>query len=353
MLQSLAGEKSLNFTGTIGKTISAADLAKENYLVDDTRFESEGNWAFCRFNSEKVYGARMGFLRGAYDFSDFGGLFAPTESFLQLHLELMTNEGALLWLPTGQFRAEQMVIDSEKMDDRLLVGEKEIFRIQGWPQTRCHFQSDDGEIEASLDFDLKHTAILPDNILPRNVFSMWVSIGQVKGVIRHRDQNTPVSGFVFLDHPRLAIQRNDVAPQKWFLYTPMFFEDESVLISYYAVDNTGSPKDYYCFGLYVDAKGDAQWLPGTNLANLTFDNYDKPKTWELRWANPELSLAVDVVVKNTSILKVWGDPNLPKTREEFVFLPLVLDGVGTIKKDNAERTTQGYGLAEYWHRSTT
>jgi hypothetical protein len=131
----------------------------------------------------------------------------------------------------------------------------------------------------------------------------------------------------------------------------MFFEDESTIISYYTVDNTGACVEYYSFGLYIDAQGRSRWLPRAELSHLRFDNDDLPKTWKLEWANQEIKLEVDITVRDTSISKAWGawgTPNVPKERRDFVLIPLVLDGVATIKTDNIEQTLWGYGLAEYW-----
>ena len=81
---------------------------------------------------------------------------------------------------------------------------------------------------------------------------------------------------------------------------------------------------------------------------MTLDTDDLPKTWNLKWVSPSLDLDVDVAVKSTSILKVWGAPNLPQTRKELVYIPLVLDSEGSIRKNKVEKPIRGFGLAEYW-----
>ena len=351
MNETMLGEQSLNFKGTIGDTVSAADFPQDNYLIDDSRYDAEGDWAFCRFSSDEVYAARLGFTRGAYDFADFGYVPASAESYLLVHLHLMTREGAVLWTATGQFRAEQVTSDRDEMDVQLLAGEKEVFRIQGWPHMRWHFRSDDGRGEADLEFDLSNATILPDNILPGNVFSMWESIGQVRGRIRYRDTTTPVSGTVFYDHSRFRIQDNAVPPRQWHLYTPMCFEDGSAIISYYTVDHTGTCVEDYSFGLYVDADSNSRWLPKATLSDLKFDHDGLPKAWRLRFADHGFNLAVDISVKSTSILEAWGTwgtSKPPRARKDFVLIPLVLDGIGSVNEDDTSRTIQGYGLAEYW-----
>jgi hypothetical protein len=342
--------KSLNFVGTIGETVSAADFPRENYLIDDSRYDAEGDWAFCRFGSNEVYAARLGFTRGSYDFADFGYVPASSESYLLVHLHLMTREGAVLWTATGRFRAEQVTSDCNEMDVQLLAGEK-VFRIQGWPHMRWHFRSDDGRSEADLEFDLANATILPDNILPGNVFSMWESIGQVRGTVRYGGKTTPVSGTVFYDHSRFKIQSNAVPPRQWHLYTPMFFKNESVIISYYTVDHTGTCVEDYSFGLYIDVQGNSRWLPKATLSDLKLDNDGLPKAWRLRFSNQGFNLEADISVKSTSILEAWGawgTSMIPKARKDFGLIPLVLDGIGAVSEDDTSHTIQGYGLAEYW-----
>jgi len=63
-IESLPGQSSETFSGTIGRTCPAAELPKQDLLLDTRRFDSEGYWAFCRFDSEEVPALRMGFQLG-------------------------------------------------------------------------------------------------------------------------------------------------------------------------------------------------------------------------------------------------------------------------------------------------
>jgi hypothetical protein len=58
---SLPGDRSLAFSGVVGRTYDAESFPKKDYIIDSTRYDSEGNWAFCRFENDEVYAARMGF----------------------------------------------------------------------------------------------------------------------------------------------------------------------------------------------------------------------------------------------------------------------------------------------------
>jgi hypothetical protein len=351
MTSSARGERSLNYVGTVGEVIVAGQFPKENYIVDDSRFDAEGDWAFCLFTSDQVYAARVGFTRGVYNFSDFGYVPAVADAYLLIHLQLMTREGAVLWLSTGHFTAEQVVTDSEKLDVRLVDGKQEIFSIQGWPRVHCCFRSDDGQAEADLVFELTYATLLPDNILPGNVFSMCEAIGRVSGAVLYQGRNLPVAGTVFYDHSRFKVQNNPVRPRQWHIYLPVVFEDESALISYYTVDNAGLPVEDYCFGLYIDAQGRSQWLPKAKLLDMKHDADTLPEAWILQLANEENRLDVEAAVNKTSILKAWGNwgaSGAPQARRDFILTPLVVDGIGSLQSRDVQQKLRGRGLAEYW-----
>lgn len=339
--------ESRNFSGQVGIIVPPRHFPVENYSIDESRYNSEGNWAFCRFFNEQVYAARLGFQRGAFDLSDYG--VEPVDSYLQLHLELMLDEGAVLWIATGQYRPEQVAIGKDPLDLRLTDGGREIFRIQGWPDMRWRFQSDDGNLEVDLEFDLLDVTILPDCLLQHNVFAMWLATGRVTGNVRYRDRNIPVEGVVFYDHPRITVTPNDVSPRKWYLYTPLFFQDGSILLSYYTVDDRDRRMLGYSFGIYIDINGGGLWLPQPRLSNLKFDRDGLPEMWQLAWQVGDFRLAAEVSVKPTDIQRIWGSPELPKSRSDFVYIPLVLDAVARVVRDGEEQTLSGVGLSEYWH----
>jgi hypothetical protein len=154
--------------------------------------------------------------------------------------------------------------------------------------------------------------------------------------------------MAFYDHPRINIQDNKVVRREWFLYAPLFFEDKSVLVSYYAVDSIGQRIDYYSFGLLVYKEGESEWLPKMEVVDLKFDDDNLPKGWRLHWSNHDCSIDVNISVIYTSLLEAWGNPDAPKARKDFVIFPLVLKGDCTIKRNNKIYSVKGYGISEYW-----
>ena len=115
----------------------------------------------------------------------------PNRTYLQLHLEVMTREGALFWLPSGEYSALDVRSDPDRLDVRLERGDREVFRLQGWPDITCHVCSDDGDLEVDLRFDLTTVSVLPDALLPHCVFAMWESMGRAHGQVRYRDRTSP------------------------------------------------------------------------------------------------------------------------------------------------------------------
>ena len=227
----------------------AAAVSKRDYLIDPSRFPSEGNWAFCRFSSADIPAARLGFQRGGFN----GGSAerAPSRSYLQMHLEFMTREGAVLWVPSGIYPAERVRTDAETMDITLDDAGIQLFSFSGWPKIECHFRSADDYAEAHLHFDLQVVTVLPDCILPHCLFAMWESMGEVSGSIRYADRTVAVSGKVFFDHTRVMPRRNLVVPRKMYVYTTLYFEDGGGLFGYHCVDARGLPIEYYCFGRFL------------------------------------------------------------------------------------------------------
>jgi hypothetical protein len=327
------------FAGTIGETIAPGDFPAANYLIDDTRYSYEGHWAFCRFDGDEVYGARLGFGRGAFDARDYGAPAPLDRSNLWVHLELMTRDGALLWIGTGRYVAEQVQLDRRWVDCRL----EKIFRITGWPTMDWHFCSDDGEAEVAMRLELQKVTILPDCVMPSNRFAMWLAIACASGEVRFRDKRVKVAGTAFYDHPRINVVKNDVPPFGWYLYTPIRFADGSHLAGYYCRDGNGRPVKDYCFGVYVSPAGKATWVTATDFRDIKLDADGKPSAWVSQWTGEDFSVELQATVKPTGILKAWGGPAVAQTRKENGNIPLVFDCRGEI----AGRMVSGGGLAEF------
>jgi hypothetical protein len=340
-LESLPGQKSMTFSGTVGTTYIPAKFPQENYLIDASRFASEGNWAFCRFTSEEIPAVRMGFQRGGFNITPSDKL--PEKSRLQLHLEIMTKDGALLWLPSGRYPAERVTTSSKEMKIELRAANTEIFSIQGWPDMNWHFRSDDGEAEADLHFKLNNVTLLPDCILPQCVFSMWEAIGDVHGTIRHKSRSISVAGKVFYDHPRIVQRPSHATPRTMYLYTTMFFGDGSCWFGYHARDDKRTPINYYCFGVYVDASRKVYFLQNVDLLGLEIGSDKIPQRWKLRWDKKELAIEIHVSVRHPQLLKSWGSPQPAHT--DF---PLVLDSTAKVSGNGRTKSVSGQGLAEYY-----
>ncbi len=335
------------FGGAVGRTVLAAAFPPRDYLSDETVCDSEGNWAFCRFQNQEVYAARLGFQKGSFNILEDE---RPADaSLLQLHLELMGRDGAALWIPTGSFDARKVSSSGRELDVGLEEGGGRIFSIRGWPRMRWQFRSSEGDAEADLEFSLGSVTVLPDCVLPHCLFAMWVATGEARGTVRLRERTTRVQGHVFYDHPRIRAQRNRVAPRRWYLYTTMFLEDGSRILGYHAEDNAGRPLPYYCFGIFVEPGGRGTYLPEAALADLRITENNTPGGWRLDWRGPGVHLEAGIAVKPTRILAGWGSPMAPKSPKDFIILPLVLDGEVTLRRGAGAQTLKGYGLGEYFN----
>lgn len=343
---SLPGMMSPYFTGAaVGQTLPARDLPPGDYLIDDARYDYEGNWAFCVFDSDEAPAARFGFGRGMVDLSDYGGTLAP-KSFLMLHIELMLRDGAALWLGTGRHQAAGVAIDPDRMANHLQAGGRTLFDIAGWPDMHWSMTSDDGEAGVEMDFALQTVTVLPDCIMPRNYFAMWLAIARASGELRVGDRRIAVAGAAFYDHPRVNVVRNQVAAQGWYLYTPVRLADGSHFAAYFARDIAGARIDYYSFGLLVDPAGTTTWFPQADLDILAFDADDKPARWTARYAAPGASLRLEAAVRGAAILRAWGGETVPQTRRDNGNIPLVFDA--RLEGDgDAPRLLNGVGMAEY------
>ena len=341
------GLKSSVFDGAVGASVPAGLISKRDYLIDSSRFASEGNWAFCRFASRQMPAARLGFQRGGFNAGS--GDRVPSPSYLQLHLELMTREGAVLWLPSGIYPAESISSDPHVMDIKLAHAGRQIFSLCGWPNIECQFRSADGDAQADLRFDLIAVTVLPDCILPHCLFAMWESMGKVSGSIRYGNRTVAVNGKVFFDHTRVIPRSHLVVPRQMYVYTTLYFEDGSGLFGYHSVDIHGRPIEDYCFGVYLDAAGKGRLLTDTALTHLELDEDRIASGWHICWRAADFCVTADITVERSRLLRCWGTRDAPKLRREFSIIPLVLHAGGRIVDTGEGRTLRGYGLAEYFN----
>ncbi len=289
----------------------------------------------------------MGFQRGSFNITPVDRPGDP--GLLQLHLEVMTADGAVLWLPTGRFPGGEAAVEAGSPAAALVQGGREIFRIAGWPEVRWAFASDDGDLEVELTTSVKSVSILPDCVLPWSVFAMWESLGETRGTVRHRGRTVPVSGAMFMDHPRVIRRHSDVVPRTMYLYTTLALEGGGGLYGYHAVDAGGSPIDSYCFGIFIDPSGRGTFLPRASIMGPDRDAHGLPRSWVVLWRGEGAEVRAEITARESSILRSWGTSRAPKTVEEFSIIPLVLDGKASISDaGGGTRTARGRGLAEYY-----
>jgi hypothetical protein len=345
--ESLPGQPSLCFAGEVGRTYPSGSFPAGDRGFDPARFPSEGCWAFCAFDNDEILAVRMGFQKGSFNITPVDR--PPDPGLLQLHLEVITSEGAILWLPTGQYPAGEVVVGAGSPAARLARGGREIFRIDGWPEVEWAFRSDDGELEVRLATRVESVSILPDCLLPWSVFAMWESLGETRGTVRHRDRTVAVSGAMFMDHPRVIRRQSPVVPRTMYLYTTLALEGGGGLYGYHAVDASGAPVGYYCFGIFVDPSGRGWFLPRAAITGPSRDSHGLPRSWTLDWKGDGVEVRADIVTRDSSILRSWGSPRAPRSVDEFSIIPLVLSGTASISgAGGGRRTVRGRGLAEYY-----
>ena len=349
-VRSRPGQPSRVFEGIVGRTSAAGNVAPSDYLIDRQRFDSEGDWAFCRFSSLEIPAVRLGYQIGSFDIGPEPG--PQDASLLQLHLEVMTAEGGLLWVPTGRYPGELLESSSENKDVRLSVDGTEIMRISGWPQMSWRMRSDDGELEIALDVEVDTVTVLPDCLLPRSVFAMWETLGRARGHVTVGPQRFEVEGHMFFDHTRVLQVPHDVAPRRMYLYTTLALADGSGIFGYHAIDEHDRPLDYYCFGIHVDPLGQGTFLGRAHLTEMEFDADGLPSGWHLDWRSEELAVEASISVRPLPLVKGWGGPAAPRSRAEWPIFPLVLDGVTRVTRPGTVEELTGRGLAEYFDADT-
>jgi hypothetical protein len=344
--RSLVGAPSRVFARRVGQTVDAAALDMADLLIDRTRFDSEGNWAFCRFTSDEVPAVRMGFQSGSFEIGATASRYDPER--LQVHLEVLTAEGAFLWIPTGTMPASALAMDAERLDIRLEHEGRELFAIEGWPSMRWSFRTPDDALEVDLRVDVRSVTILPDAVLPHAVFGMWETVGRAHGTVRVAERETTVEGDVFFDHTRVVHRPHPVTPRRMYLYSTMALQDVGRCFGYHAEGDDGLPIDDYCFGVDVDAGGSAEFLPLARLHDLQFDDDGLPARWRVEWRGPTRTVEADVTVRPIPLARSWGGASAPRSRAAFTSFPLVLDIEARVERDGVVRRASGGGLAEYY-----
>jgi hypothetical protein len=292
------------FDGTIGETVPPSRVSQRDLLIDSAKFSSEGYWAFCRFEGQDVPALRLGFQRGGFNAGTLECGSNPDH--LQLHLELMTQEGAILWLPTGKYPAAHVKFDPGSMSISLEHDGRQIFSLQGWPEMEIHFCSEEGDLQADLLFALNTVTTLPDCRLPNSLFGMWESMGEVTGEIRYKQRPVAVQGKVFFDHTRVIPRNHLIVPRHMYVYTTLYFHDGSGLFGYHSVDTEGRFIEDYCFYIYLDSAHNGLFFENVSLGRLVFDSDGIAKAWEITVSNDRSVIGRKRHVARKSCFKILG-----------------------------------------------
>ena len=247
------------------------------------------------------------------------------------------------------YAATQVISDPDSMDIRFDYNGRNIIRLLGWPTIECHFCSEEGDLRADLKFALKTVTTLPDCVLPHCLFAMWESMGEVSGEVRYKERPIAVKGKVFFDHTRVIPRQHLIVPRHMYVYTTLYFEDGGGLFGYHSVDAQGRLIKGYCFYVYLDPAGNGRFCQDVSMVCLTFDADGIAKTWKISMQMRNLALTVHVTARDTRVLRSWGSPNAPQTRQEFSIIPLVLDGSLKIEEPARQKMLKAYGLAEYFN----
>jgi hypothetical protein len=339
-------QRSEAFQGNVGEWQPAAEVSPRDYSIDPSRYPSEGLWAFCRFDHPDVPALRLGFQRGGFN----GGpqVRTPSAAYLQLHLEMMTRDGAFLWLPSGVYPAQEVRSDAGAMDIDLHRDGRAIFTVRGWPGIECNFSSEEGDLQAKLRFDVTGVVVLPDCELPHCLFAMWESMGTARGSVCYRDRSYEVMGKVFLDHTRVIARPHSHPFRRSYLYFTLYFDDGCGLFGYHSVDINGRLIEDYCFAIYLDGRGTAQYLLRSVLSDIALDSDGIAKSWLITWQTENLSLSGSIRVQDMPIKRSWGSADAPQTRRSYSIIPLVLHGVLEATTPSDRKFLVARGLAEYF-----
>lgn len=335
------------YASPVGQSVAPELVSESDLLIDAAKYNYEGNFAVACFDDDRFLGARFGFGKGAVDLSDFGVAHTPDKSFVALHIELLTREGAALWLASGQYAADQIAVASDRIDMKL----PGVFEIAGYPQMHWRFNSADNDLEIDAQLSVRNLTVLPDSLTQHNLLAMWASVCDIRAKVRLGDDAGEVWGVAFHDRPRVLLRQNPVPTFGYRLYTPIRFDDGSTLIAFYTQDVRKNPVVNACFGVFHDAQGGAHFLPLARVLDLKLDLDRKPATWEQHLEGEGVVIDLSGRVQPLPIARAWGVLNVPQTRKAIANLPMLFNVSGTIRQGGQSRRVRGEGLAEYVTRS--
>jgi hypothetical protein len=335
-------------SGEVGRVITARELPLSNVVRDPDRYPVEGDWVFCVLDHPRVRAARFGFTRGPGDYTDYGAPAAFPDSWLQLHIEFITDQGDVLWHAGGLFDAAEVKMARERVDLALHSRDgRQVFHVAGWPNMRWVMACPDADVSLDLALEVEHAVVLPDACLPRMRFGMWWSAARVSGRCRVDGTTHDVSGRAFYDHPRIIPQRHDVPLFGFYHYTPIALSDGSTLCSYHSRDREDRLVPGYSFAYWLRSGAPAVALRSVELHDFNFDHDGQPAAWVQRWEGPGVQIIGRSRVQATPIRRIWGGPAINRTRQNNPMIPLLFDADVTVRRGQEIDRLTGRGLAEF------
>lgn len=332
--------------GAVGVTYDCGAQPTGDVRSDAAKFDYEGNWLFCVFDGPELFAARLGFGRGGIDTTDFGGPSSVDPQRLFFHLELLTDQGAVVFVDQDH-RASHIVQGAGPMDVTLDSGGRRLISISGWPNMTWHFQSPDAEAEIQMSVVAERGVVLPDLLMKHNRFAMWVNICKARGQARFGQRIMKFQGTAFFDHPRINLETIDTTHLRTLFYTPMTLSDGSRLLTYRTTDTQGRDRADYCFAWLLEPDGRGHWMTMRSFEMPPVDAEGKPVSWHGVWTGASMTIDVTGRVHGTNILRSWGRKDAPQTREANDNLPLWFTAEVQVTGAAATRTLTGRGVAEY------
>ena len=336
-----------NFHGVIGQQFSVENFPFSNIVTDKSKYVSDCNWAFCRFDDDEIVGARFGITRGFLGSTDYGFAADKPEDSCELRVEVVTRDGAYLWIEDTKYKAADITIPPNEYQHALFDHGEEILHLSGWPVITWKMSSSDGSLKIAATLQPKSLFILPDSLLRSSRFSMWIAVCSISCVITIDGKQKEVQGTAFYDHPRIIRERNSVPEFGSYNYLPVWFNDGSYFVSYYSEIVDGTRNDNYTFGYSIDSSGSFREFQPDGIQSITFDEDDQLKTCASRWRCGQTTLSIAVTAEPIGVKRVWGSRNVPKTRKDNRVFPLPFNCVATIDDGAVRREIQGVGLNEY------
>lgn len=338
----------VNFSTAKHAATEPANMKPSDIEMNRQLYRYDSNWAFCRFDHPEIIGGRFGFGRGIMFPSDYGWPGQdPSASSTGLRIELLTTKGAYLYIEYEKYRDDQLEFDTGTFRHLLRDNGRDIINVQGFPDILWEMESEDGFVK--VDFSVKPLKVLtlPDNILARTIFSMWLAVCRAQGTITVNGISAAVNGAFFLDHPRLTAARNDIKEFGSYLYTPIALDDGSYFMSYYSDFLDGSQNHGYCFGYYMDQSRNVSVYEGKSISDLCFTAENQVKRVNLVFENDSSTIELFIKGEEYPVLRTWGTGSIPRRKADNRVFPQPFAADFIMTGAGAKTNLTGKGITEY------